>query len=51
MASEIGAVTPGAFADLIVVDGEPLDDLSLLTGQGRRMPLIMPQGRLVKNEL
>ena len=51
MASEIGAVAPGAFADLIVVDGEPLDDLSLLTGQGRRMPLIMPQGRLVKNEL
>jgi imidazolonepropionase-like amidohydrolase len=51
MAGEIGAVAPGAFADLIVVDGDPLDDLSLLTGQGRRMPLIMLKGRLVKDEL
>jgi imidazolonepropionase-like amidohydrolase len=31
---KIGAVAPGAFADLIVVEGDPLRDLSLLTGPG-----------------
>ncbi len=42
---------PGAHADLIVVDGDPLADLSLLTGQGRHMPAIMKAGRFVKDEL
>ena len=31
---ELGAVAPGALADLLVVDGNPLRDLSLLQGQG-----------------
>ena len=43
-----GSVGPGAHADLIVVDGDPLADLSLLTGQGRHMPAIMKGGRFVK---
>jgi len=45
---KIGAVAPDAFADLIAVDGDPLKDLSLLTGQGRHMPLIMKGGAFVK---
>ena len=49
MAGEIGAVAVGAFADLLIVDGDPLDDLSLLAGQGRHMPVIMQGGRLVKD--
>ena len=36
-------------ADLIVVDGNPLEDLSLLTNQGAHMPLII-QGGEVKKE-
>ena len=44
----LGIVAPGAHADLIVVDGDPLADLSLLTGQGRHMPAIMKGGRFVK---
>src|SRR3546814_4176552 len=28
--AKVGVVAPGALADLIVVDGDPLDDLSLL---------------------
>ncbi len=51
MEGEIGTVAPGAYADLVVVDGDPLRDLSLLTGQGRHMPLIMQGGVAVKNEL
>ncbi len=49
MEGRIGAVAPGAFADLVVVDGDPLADLALLTGQGRHMPLIMKNGEIVKH--
>ena len=45
------ASRPGAFADLIAVKGNPLKDLSLLTDQGRHMPLIVKGGEIVKNEL
>jgi len=48
---KLGAVTVGAFADLIVVNGDPLEDLSLLTGQGRHMPLIIKGGQIVKEQL
>ncbi|WP_313668567.1 amidohydrolase family protein [Atlantibacter sp.] len=46
---EIGSLTPGAWADLIVVNGNPLDDISLLTGQDKHIPLILQQGKPVKN--
>jgi imidazolonepropionase-like amidohydrolase len=48
MEGEIGTVAPAAFADLIVVDGNPLSDLSLLTGQGQHMPIIMKDGAFIK---
>jgi imidazolonepropionase-like amidohydrolase len=51
MEGEIGAIAPGAHADLVVVDGDPLKDLALLTGQGRHMPAIMKGGKFFKNEL
>jgi len=50
MEGKIGTVAPGAFADLIAVDGNPLADLTLLTGQGRHMPLIMQNGKVVKRK-
>src|SRR5262249_50042054 len=34
---EIGVVAPGARADLIAVDGDPLADISVLDGQGERL--------------
>lgn len=49
MEGKLGVIAEGAFADLIVVDGNPLDDLSLLAGQGVHMPLIMQGGHFVKN--
>jgi imidazolonepropionase-like amidohydrolase len=47
----IGCVAPGAFADLLVVDGDPLADLSLLTGQGAHLAAIVQGGRFVKDVL
>jgi imidazolonepropionase-like amidohydrolase len=41
---ELGIVAPGACADLIVVDGDPLADISLLDGQGERLTHIMKDG-------
>lgn len=51
MPGKIGVIAPDAHADLIVVDGDPLADLSLLTHQGRHLSLIMKGGQLFKNEL
>ena len=48
---KLGCVKPGAFADLIVVDGNPLKRLDLLQGQGEHIPLIMQGGKLYKNAL
>ena len=48
MEGRIGAVSPGAYADLIVVDGNPLEDLTLLTHQGAYMPMIMKAGVFIK---
>jgi imidazolonepropionase-like amidohydrolase len=47
----IGTIAPGSYADLIVVDGNPLKDLSLLTHQGRHMPMIVQGGQIVKNQI
>ena len=48
---ELGTIAPGAVADILVVDGDPLSDLGLLQEQGRHMPVIMKDGRFHKNEL
>jgi imidazolonepropionase-like amidohydrolase len=50
MVGKIGVITPGAFGDLVVVDGDPLRDLSLLTEQGRHLPAIVKDGQFIKNE-
>jgi imidazolonepropionase-like amidohydrolase len=51
MEGKIGCLKPGAFADLLVVDGNPLKDLKLFQGQGQHLSLIMKGGRLHKNRL
>jgi len=47
----LGAITPGAIADLLVVDGNPLKDINVLVGQGERLQAIVKDGRFMKNEL
>jgi imidazolonepropionase-like amidohydrolase len=44
-------VAPGAFADLLVVDGNPLEGLGVLTDPTRHLRLVMQAGRIHRNEL
>ncbi|WP_077034864.1 amidohydrolase family protein [Pelomonas sp. KK5] len=46
---QIGCVAPGAFADLIVVDGDPLADISLLAADGAKLAAVMRNGELVSS--
>lgn len=48
---KLGCVKVDAHADLIVVDGDPLTDISLLAADGRNLDLIMRAGEIVKNRL
>jgi imidazolonepropionase-like amidohydrolase len=48
---KLGIVEPGAFADLIVVDGNPLKKLELFLDQGAHLPAIMKAGKFHKNAL
>lgn len=50
-ADRIGRVAPGMLADLIVVDGNPLDDVSLFDEHGTNVPLVMKGGQIYKHEL
>lgn len=51
MKDKLGVVAEGALADLIAIDGNPIDDLEVLGGQGERIVAIMQGGRLAKNTL
>jgi imidazolonepropionase-like amidohydrolase len=45
---ELGVIAPGARADLIAVDGNPLADISLLDGEGEHLTHIMKDGVFYK---
>lgn len=47
----LGVIAPGALADLLLVDGDPLRDISLLLGQGEHLPFIMKAGSVIKHGL
>jgi imidazolonepropionase-like amidohydrolase len=48
---QVGVVAPGALADLLVVDGNPLERLEVLADPGRNLRLIMRGGRIHRNDL
>lgn len=48
---ELGEIVEGARADLLVVEGDPLADLSLLEGQGQHLPLVMRDGEPLVDRL
>jgi imidazolonepropionase-like amidohydrolase len=51
MEGKLGTLRAGAYADMILVDGNPLEDLGLLQDQGARLPVIMKGGAFHKNTL
>ena len=48
---ELGVIAPGARADLLLVDGNPLDDIAVLEDQGKRLDAIVKDGVFVRNRL
>jgi imidazolonepropionase-like amidohydrolase len=51
MKGRIGVIAPGAYADLLAIDGDPLKSPELLLEQGRYMSVIMKEGKFVVNRL
>lgn len=49
--AKVGVIEPGALADLIVVDGNPVEDLSLLTRPDQALKAVIRDGALVINRL
>ncbi|NHO66184.1 amidohydrolase family protein [Aestuariicella hydrocarbonica] len=47
----LGKIVVGAYADLILVDGNPLEDLSLVADPENNFDLIMKDGKVYKNTL
>lgn len=47
---ELGAIKPGALADLVVVQGNPLENLDVFQHQGASLPVILKGGEVVKRE-
>ncbi len=51
MDGKLGCIAPDAYADLVVVDGNPLKDIALLAADGRTLSVIMKAGAFHKNTL
>lgn len=48
MEGQVGTIAPGAHADLVAVRANPLEDISVLSGQGEGLSMIMKAGRVFK---
>jgi len=48
---EVGVIAPGAYADALVLDGNPLEDIRLLASGGPDFRMILAAGKAVKDEL
>ena len=48
---KLGVIREGALADLILVNGNPMEDVSILADPANNIPLIMKDGKIYKNNL
>ena len=48
---KLGVIEEGAHADLLLIDGNPLEDMSVMTEYEERFDLIMKAGTVYKNEI
>ena len=47
----LGVVQEGALADLLLIDGDPVADIALITDPQKNMVVIMKDGKIFKNTL
>jgi imidazolonepropionase-like amidohydrolase len=45
----IGVIEAGAYADLLLVDGDPIADIKLLADPEKNLKIIMKDGRFYKD--
>jgi imidazolonepropionase-like amidohydrolase len=50
METEIGTIEPGKFADLLVVDGDPLEDIAIFQDRSK-LAMVMKDGQVMVNTL
>jgi imidazolonepropionase-like amidohydrolase len=46
---KLGVVEQGALADLLLVEGNPLEDINLIADPAKNFKVIMKDGRIYKN--
>jgi imidazolonepropionase-like amidohydrolase len=48
---KVGVIEPGALADILLVDGDPIANIALIENPARNFVLIMKDGKIYKNTL
>jgi imidazolonepropionase-like amidohydrolase len=48
---KLGVIEEGAYADILLVDGNPLEDLTLFNKPEKTLALIMKDGKIYKNTI
>ena len=48
---KLGVIEEGAYADILLVDGNPLEDLKILTDYEKSLLLIVKDGKVYKNTI
>ena len=48
---KLGVIEEGAYADLLLINGNPLEDISILTKPEENLALIMKDGKIYKNTI
>ena len=48
---KLGVIEEGAYADILLINGNPLEDLSILTTPEKTLALIMKDGEIHKDML
>ncbi|CAN1535507.1 HutI Imidazolonepropionase and related amidohydrolases [Burkholderiaceae bacterium] len=51
MQGKLGRLEVGAFADVLIVEGNPMREVNCLLGQGDHIPLVMKEGQIFVNRL
>ncbi len=47
----LGVIAEGAYADMILIDGNPLEDVSIMTEYKEKIKVVMKDGKIYKNTL